>query len=138
VVLRAGMPTRLVTADVTLATWISAADVAAIEAVGTPFHAALAAQIRIWTSVQKRIFGSAGCDVDDDNVAFLHDPLTLACVYDESFCRFETLEIEPRIENGVLRTLEHAAPAPCTRPMRCALEVDAKRFRAHFMERLTG
>jgi purine nucleosidase len=138
VVLRAGIPTRLVTADVTLATWITAADVAEIEAVGTPFHRALAAQVRIWTSVQKRIFGSAGCDVDDDNAAFLHDPLTLACVHDESFCRFETLEIEPRIEGSVLRTFEHAVPAPGTRPMRCALEVDAKRFRAHFMERVLG
>jgi purine nucleosidase len=138
VVLRAGIPTRLVTADVTLATWITAADVAQLEAVGTPFHLALAAQIRIWTSVQKRIFGSAGCDVDDDNVAFLHDPLALACVHDESFCRFETLEIEPRIEGRVLRTLEHPAPAPGSHPMRCALDVDAKRFRAHFMERVLG
>jgi len=138
VVLRAGIPTRLVTADVTLATWITAADVARIEAVDSPFHRALAAQIRIWTPVQKRIFGSAGCDVDDDNVAFLHDPLALACVHDESFCRFETLEIETCIEAGVLRTLERPVPSADSRPMRCATEVDAKRFRAHFVERLTA
>lgn len=137
VVLRSGIPTRLVTADVTLATWITADDVAEIEAVATPFHLALAAQVRIWTSVQRRIFGSAGCNVDDDNVAFLHDPLALACVYDESFCRFETLEIEPRIEGAVLRTLEHHVAASSTFPMRCALDVDAKRFRTHFMERVT-
>jgi inosine-uridine nucleoside N-ribohydrolase len=76
--------------------------------------------------------------VDDDNVAFLHDPLALACVYDESFCRFEDVEVEPAIENGVFRTIERCGASPATRPMRCAVRVDAARFREHFVERLTA
>ncbi len=136
VVLRAGMAVRLVTADVTLQAWICEADVARLEARGTPLASALARAVRLWTPLQNRIFGSAGCDMSGDNVAFLHDPLALACVYDESFCRFEELEVEPVIEDGVFRTLERPAPGPTTYPMRCATEVDAKRFREHFMERV--
>jgi purine nucleosidase len=136
VVLRAGMAVRLVTADVTLQTWICEADVARLEARGTPLASALARAVRIWTPLQNRIFGDAGCDMSGDNVAFLHDPLALACVYDESFCRFEDLEIEPVIEDGVFRTLERPGPGPSTYPMRCATEVDAKRFREHFMRRV--
>ncbi len=138
VVLRAGMPLRLVTADVTLQTWIGEAEVARLEARGTPLTSALARAVRIWTPVQRRIFGRAGCDMRGDNAAFLHDPLALACAYDESFCRFEDLEIEPAIEDGTFRTLERAAPGPATFPMRCATEVDGKRFREHFMDRVLG
>ncbi len=134
--LRAGMPLRLVTADVTLQTWLESADVAALEARGTPFHRALAESIRIWTPVQNRIFGAAGCDMRADNAAFLHDPLALACAYDESHCRFEALEIEPALEQGVFRTLERPAPTPKSFPMRCATEVDARRFRSYYVDRV--
>jgi inosine-uridine nucleoside N-ribohydrolase len=136
VVLRSGVPTRLVTADVTLQTWITPADLERIEAAGTPFHAALGAAIRAWTPVMRDIFGGWGAVMGEDNVAFLHDPLALACVYDESFCRFEDLDIEPTMESGVLRTIEHPRPDTRTWRMRCATVVDARRIRSHVVERL--
>lgn len=138
VALRAGLPVRLVTADVTLRVWITADELARLEGRGTPFHAALARAVRAWTPIQKRIFHRAGCDVDDDNVAFLHDPLALACLHDESFCDFADLEVEPVIDGQVFRTLEHAVAKPETFPMRCALEVDARRFREHFIDRVVS
>jgi purine nucleosidase len=136
VALRAGMPTTLVTADATLRAWITEAELGRIEASASPLGAALARAVRIWTPVQKRLFGRAGCDVEDDNVAFLHDPLTLAVLYDESLCRFEDLEIEPAIEGRVLRTIERPHESEETRPMRCALDVDAARLREDFTERV--
>lgn len=135
VVLRSGIPIRLVTADVTLRTWLRESDVRELEKSASPLNGALARAVRIWTPVQRELLDPEPRDAFD-NAAFLHDPLTLACVYDESFCRFETLEVEPAIENGVLRTLERAAPSESTLPMRCATAVDAERFRSHFMERL--
>jgi purine nucleosidase len=135
-VLSAGLPTRLVTADVTLRTWIREQDLERIEKSPHPLHVALARAIRSWAPVQKRLFGSAGCDTSADNVAFLHDPLTLACVYDESFCRFEKLEIETAIVDGTLRTLERTSASEVTLPTDCALDVDAERFRSHFVERV--
>ncbi len=138
VVLRSGIPTRLVTADVTLQTWLTSADLERLDARGTAFHDALAEAIRIWTPLQKRIFGSAGCDVEDDNVAFLHDPLALASVHDESFCSFEELEIEPAIEGELFRTHERKEPTQASLRMRCATSVDAKGFRDYFMARVMG
>ena len=137
VVCRAGIPMRLVTADVTLQTWLTPAELSAIEQAGARFHDVLAAEIRAWTPVQKTIFAGAGCSVDDDNVAFLHDPLTLACVYDERFCSFEELEIEPHIDvRGTFHSIERREPCEQSFPMRCATAVDAKAFRAHFTERV--
>jgi len=134
-VLRSGIPTRLVTADVTLCTWLHEEDVSRIERAGSAFHAALARALRIWTPVQRRLFDQPGA-APADNAAFLHDPLTLACVYDEAFCGFEKLEIEPAIEAGVFRTHERAAPTKASFPMRCATTVDAARFCRHFVERV--
>lgn len=137
-VLSAGMPIRLVTADVTLATWIGPADLERIADAGTPLHLALARAIRAWTPHMRRIFGDMGAPIGDDNVAFLHDPLALAAVYDESFCGFEDLAIEPTIEGGVFRTVEHPVPTAATRAMRCATTVDAARFRAHVVDRIVN
>lgn len=135
-VLSAGMPIRLVTADVTLETWLRPEDLAAIAAVATPFHTAIAAAIRAWTPHMRDIFGGMGAPIGPHNVAFLHDPLALACVYDESFCRFEDLAIEPSLDDGPFRTIERTAASPATRPMRCATTVDAERFRRHFVDRI--
>jgi inosine-uridine nucleoside N-ribohydrolase len=135
-VLRSGIPTRLVTADVTLRTWIRDADVSALERTGHPCLLAIARAVRLWTPVMTRGFAAAGCDTSADVASFLHDPLTWACAHDESFCSFADLEIETRIEDGVLRTLERPGPSDDTFPMRCAVDVDAKAFRDHFMQRV--
>jgi inosine-uridine nucleoside N-ribohydrolase len=137
VVLRSGIPTRLVTADVTLETWLCESDVVELEKCGTPLHAALARAIRIWTPVQRRLLDPPGA-APADNAAFLHDPLALACTYDPSFCGFETLEIEPAIEDGVFRTKLHAAPTAATFPMECATSVDAAAIRRHFTARVAA
>jgi purine nucleosidase len=137
VVLRSGIPARLVTADVTLRVWLREQDLSRIEAAGTPFHGALARAVRIWTPVMNRLFGGAGARMDQDNVAFLHDPLTVAASYDESFCTFEELEVEPAISEGDLfRTLERPGATEGSSPMRCATGVDAEGFRDHFVERV--
>ncbi len=135
-VLRAGIPTRLVTGDVTMRTWIREADVAEIEACASPLHLALARAVRIWTPMMHRIFGATGEGAEADNAAFLHDPLTLASVYDESFCRFEDLFIEPAIADGVFQTFERDTRVHGVVRMRCATAVDAERFRLHFLGRI--
>ena len=138
VVLRSGIPIRLVTADVTLRTGLLEEDLTRIDSVDTPFHRALAAAIRIWTPVKNRLFSRAGCDVDDAHAAFLHDPLTLAVLYDESFCTFETLEIEAVIEGRLFRTLERETASEDTAPLLCAMAVDAEAARESFVERLVS
>lgn len=137
-VLRSGIPIRLVPGDVTLRTWIRESDLVAIEGCGTPLHRALARAVRLWTPIMHAGFGASGTEMAADNVAFLHDPLTLACVYEESFCTFEEIHVEPAIADGLLALREHTVAREGRVPMRCATAVDAGRFRAHFVERLMG
>lgn len=134
--LRADTPTRLVTGDVTLQAWLREADLVRLEESTHPLVQAVTRAIRVWTPIQNQIFGGLGADMSGDNVAFLHDPLALACVHDESFCTFESLWIEPAIEEGTFRSFERPAGSPGAREMRVATAVDADRFREHFVERL--
>ena len=135
-VLSAGIPTRLVTGDVTLQTWMTRAELDEIAESAGPLREALVAAVHEWTPIMYRLFGGGDPTRPDSNVAFLHDPLALAAVFDESFCRFEDLAIEPVMVDGVFRTLEREASSPNCYPMRCATEVDALRFRSFFVERL--
>jgi inosine-uridine nucleoside N-ribohydrolase len=135
-VLSASIPTRLIPIDVTMQVWIEERDVRGLERSQLPAHRAVARAVRRWTPGMTSYLVGAGADPRIDNAAFLHDPLALACAYDESFCTFEELWIEPRVENGLFRTVERPAPGPGIHRLRCATAVDAARFRTHLRERL--
>jgi len=93
--------------------------------------------IRLWTPVQHRIFvAGLGGTLAEDNVAFLHDPLTVLSLVDESAFRFERLRIVPTIEAGVLRTLEVDPRAGLGAPTRVATRVDAPAARDLIVDRL--
>ncbi len=138
IVLSAGMRTRLVTGDVTLQTWMTRADLDAMAEGAGPLRQALVAAVREWTPIMCGLFGFGDATRPDSNVAFLHDPLALASVFDESFCTFEDLLIEPTIVDGMFRTIEHAGAEPGRFPMRVATAVEASRFRDFFVERVRG
>ena len=87
--------------------------------------------------MQRSIFvDRLGGTLADDNVAFLHDPLTVLALFDESALVFEDLSIVPTIEAGVLRTLEVDASLGLGAAMRAATDVDADRARDLIVERL--
>jgi inosine-uridine nucleoside N-ribohydrolase len=130
-VLNADFPITLVTADVTLQTWLTRGDLAALEAAG-PLARELARQIRIWDPVQRDIFTGLGGTLDDDNVSFLHDPLTVLACIDGRSLGFEALGIRTAVEEGILRTREIAGG----RAMRVATSVDAAAARGAIVERL--
>lgn len=134
-VLGAGFRTTLVTADVTLSTWLRDADLERLEQAG-PLAREIARQVRIWTPVQRRVFTAMGGTLADDNVAFLHDPLTLLSLVDASPLRLEELRIVPTIEDGVMRTREAAPDAGLGAPMRVATGVDAAAARDAIAARL--
>jgi purine nucleosidase len=135
-VLSAGIPTRLVSADATVQVWLTQEDVGGLERAGSPLQRVLARAIRRWAPVQERLFAGLGAPLPPDNAAFLHDPLALACVHDESFCTMEDLTIEPAVVDGVFRSCVRASGAPGAFPVRCATAVDAPRFTAHVRTRL--
>jgi purine nucleosidase len=134
-VLGAGFATTLVTADVTLQTWMGPADLERLEAAG-PVARAIGSMLRVWTGVQKKLFSSWGGPEPRDFVAFLHDPLTVQALIDPAPLHFETLQIIPTIERGVLRTLEGPADSKAGSSMRVATRVDANAAREAIVARL--
>lgn len=134
-VLGAGFRITLVTADVTLATWMRESDLARLERAG-PVARELARQVRLWTPVQRRVFTQMGGTLAPDNAAYLHDPLTLLSLVDASPLLFEDLRIVPTIEDGVMRTREVPADSGLGGAMRAATAVDAEAARAAIVERL--
>jgi purine nucleosidase len=135
-VLGAGFPTRLVTADVTLRTWLRARDLEELDSAG-PVARAIADQVRLWTPIQRTIFvDRLGGTLADDNVAFLHDPLTVLALFDETSLTFEDLCILPTIERRVFRTLEVNPSLGHGARMRTATDVDPDRARDRIVEHL--
>jgi purine nucleosidase len=136
-VLGAGFDTRLVTADVTLETWLREGDLARLAAAKSPVARALVPLIRIWTPWQRKLFvEELGGTLAADNVAFLHDPLTVLALVDESALRFESLRIVPCIADGVFRTFEVAAGVPAGASMEVATAVAAAAAREAILARL--
>jgi purine nucleosidase len=134
-VLGAGFATTLVTADVTLETWMGPGDLTRLDAAG-PLARAIAAMTRQWTPVQRKLFADWGGPEPTDFVAFLHDPLTVQALIDPSALGFETLRIVPTVEGGILRTREAPADGTLGSPMRVATRVDPARARAAIVDRL--
>ena len=134
-VLGSGCPLTLVTADVTLQTWLRDEDVERIGATG-PVGSELVRQIALWRPVQHRIFPAIGGQLAPDNASFLHDPLTVLALLDDASIGWETLPIVPTLEGGVLRTLEMPPDLECGIPMRVATRVDAAAARNAILHRL--
>ena len=120
----------------TLRTWLTNAGLDAIAAEGGPLREALVAAVRHWTPIMYRLFGGGEAIGPKANVAFLHDPLALASVFDESFCTFEDLPIEAAMHDGLFRTFERDDGSADARTVRCAVDVDAPRFH-EFLRRTT-
>lgn len=137
-VLGAGFETRLVTADVTLQTWITTADLDTWKREGGPVARTLVPLVEIWTPYMTKIFVEGlGGTLAPDNAAYLHDPLTVQALIDPSCLTFERLHILPTIAAGVLRTLEVPADSGYGIPMEVATAVDASAARRTIVDRIT-
>jgi purine nucleosidase len=135
-VLGAGFATTLVTADVTLRTWMTPADVERLESAPGALPRALGEMLRVWSGAQKKLFTTWGGEEPPDFAAFLHDPLTTLALVDPSPLRLERLSILPTIQRGTLRTLE--VPAGQGTEMAVATDVDPGAARRAIVDRLAG
>ena len=135
-VLGAGFNLRLVPAEITLQTWLRPNDVAAWKDEGQPLTTLLADLVDRWTPIQTAIFTHIGAPPAVDNAAFLHDPLTVLSLVDESAITFDTVEVVPTIaEGGLLRT--HLSPTERLGiKAEVAVSVEAERARDQILERL--
>ena len=96
----------------------------------------LARLVANWTPRQIEIFTGLGGTLAPDNAAFLHDPLTVLSLIDDSALGFEQLHVLPTIQRGVLRTIEVPAASGLGLEMECAMSVDALRARDAIVARV--
>jgi len=127
VVLSCGAPITMVALDVTTRVTIDRAGLARIQAVGTPFAAAVADQLARYPRFRER------------GQTFTHDPLAVAMTIDRSFCRTEPMRVDVETK-GELTAGATVATLPGEKPAnaRVCVSVDAARFQEFLVGRLAS
>jgi purine nucleosidase len=127
VVFASGAPISLVPLDVTLKTVITREDVAAIRAVGTPFHDAIADQVALYPPFEER-----------GGQTFLHDPLAAAAIAWPDVLEWHDLEVDVelagRLTTGMTVARQPGQEVPAT--ARVAMGVDAVAAERFIIERI--
>lgn len=126
VVFSAGLPLTMVGLDVTTQVRITRSDCARINAVGTPFHQAIADQVLRYLHLRRRDW------------TYLHDPLALATAIDPTFVATRALRIrvETRGDLTTGMTLAELPTDEAPATAEAAIAVDSDRFHRFFLERL--
>ena len=130
-ILSAGIPTTLVPLDVTFKVFFQRRELERLRQSPSPLVHALCDAIEIWAPLHQQLF-AATRSFHPDTVAFLHDPLTLALVFERSFITMERLRLRPSIVDGAF-TLVADSRAP---EFEVATHVDAPAFVEFLLQRL--
>ena len=130
-VLRAGIPTTLVPLDVTLRVFLTTVELARLRTSRSQVVQTVCDAIEVWAPIHAAFFGATRT-FDPQTVAFLHDPLTLAVVFDRSFVTMQRLRLQPAIVDGTFRFVPEA-DAP---EFEVAVSVDAPHFVDFLLQRL--
>ncbi len=130
-VLGAGIPTTLVPLDVTFRVFFTIAELARLRASRSPLVQTVCDAIDVWAPIHAQFFGESRA-FDPTTVAFLHDPLTLAVVFERSFVTMDRLRLRPAIVDGTFRLVEE----PSALQFEVATRVDAPAFVEFLVQRL--
>lgn len=144
IVLSSGMPIILCPIDVTLKVPLRADQVQKIEASKDPVARLVADILDVWPPQERQIYLSVGIPTEHTGL-WLHDPLTVALVFDKTFCEISRLHVAAEfaptpidrdliIRNDILRTI----PKKDTANMDVCVDVDADRFTDLFTARVCG
>lgn len=144
IVCRSNMPMTLCPIDVTLQVPLRPDQVERIHASDDPVGKLVAGILDAWPSQERQIYLSVGIPTEHTGL-WLHDPLTVALVFDKSLCETTRLHIAPEFEptpidrdlllrNDILRTI----PKKLDPNMEVCVTVDANRFTEMFTNRITG
>lgn len=144
IVCESGMPITLVPIDVTLQIPLEDDQLKRINGADDPVAKQVAAILDIWPPQERQIYLSVGIPTEHTGL-WLHDPLTVALVYDKSFCETTRLHVSAEfaattvgrdmiVREDILRTI----PRKKEPNMDVAVTVDARRFTEHFTDRIVG
>jgi purine nucleosidase len=125
IVFSSGMPITMVPLDVTLKVYIEREDLRRIRAVENPLTNAIASMIERYLDIVKR------------NYTWLHDPLALAILIDESLVKTISMKILVETKGEYTTGLTLALPVKQDDDqVKVCVDVDVNRFKKLFMERI--
>ena len=144
IVVNSDMPKTMVPIDVTLQIPLRPDQVDRINASGDSVARLVSDILSVWPPQEYVIYLSVGIPTEHTGL-WLHDPLTVALVYDRSFCEFARVHIAAEfapttvgrdmlIKQDILRTV----PKKLAPNMNLAVKVNADRFTDHFTDRMIG
>lgn len=144
IVMRSDMPMTLVPIDVTLQVPLRPDQTEKIHASKDPVGKLVSNILKVWPPQERQIYLSVGIPTEHTGL-WLHDPLTVALVYDKSFCETTRLHVAAEfaptpierdliVRNDILRTI----PKKDDPNMDVAVTVDADRFTDLFTARVCG
>jgi purine nucleosidase len=144
IVVNSDIPKTMVPIDVTLQIPLHPDQVHRINASKDPVARLVSDILSVWPPQEYLIYLSVGIPTEHTGL-WLHDPLTVALVYDRSFCEFArvhiaaefaptTVERDMVVKQDILRTIPKKLPPN----MNLAVKVEADRFTEHFTKRIIG
>lgn len=144
IVVNSDMPKTLVPIDVTLKIPLKDEQLKRINESDAPVARLVSDILAVWPPQEYQIYLAVGIPTEHTGL-WLHDPLTVALVYDPSFCEVTPVHISAEfaptvvdrdmvVKNDILRTLPRKLPPN----MDVAVTVEADRFTDHFTARMIG
>lgn len=144
IVVESDMPKVMVPIDVTLQIPLRKDQVEKLHAAKTPAAKLVSGILDVWPPQERAIYLAVGIPTEHTGL-WLHDPLTVALVYDRSFCEIIPIHIDAEfvetiierdmlIKRDILRTL----PKKLEPNMKIAVSVQSNRFTDHFTARICG
>lgn len=142
IVMESGMPIVLCPIDVTLKVPLTNEQVGRLNASSDSVAKLVSSILKEWPPQERTIYLSVGIPTEHTGL-WLHDPLTVALVFDKSFCDITRLHIAAEfaptpierdliVRNDILRTIPKKLPAN----MDLCVDVDAVRFTELFTDRM--
>ena len=142
IVMESGMPIVLCPIDVTLKVPLTNEQVGRLNSSSDSVAKLVSSILKEWPPQERTIYLSVGIPTEHTGL-WLHDPLTVALVFDKSFCDITRLHIAAEfaptpierdliVRNDILRTIPKKLPAN----MDLCVDVDAVRFTELFTDRM--
>jgi len=144
IVVESDMPKLMVPIDVTLQIPLNPDQVEKLHKSNKPSAKLVSNILDVWPPQERAIYLAVGIPTEHTGL-WLHDPLTVALVYDRSFCEIIPMHIDAEfvdttvgrdmiIKRDILRTL----PKKLEPNMKVAVTVQSRRFTDHFTARMCG
>jgi inosine-uridine nucleoside N-ribohydrolase len=135
IVFLSGLNIRLVTADVTLKTWLNPEDIQILKEIKSNAMSAALKQCKLWSILQSVLLKTCRTN----NLGFMHDPLTISALVNEKLCEFKRISVRLYQDQGLLKfgLVRENGTSSKEVSFECAISVDRETFKQFFISRIS-